>query len=73
MDARGFSAHSSRSDRHPTAIRSRDIVFVAAAWLIALARYLEPLGVAGALAAILLILAIVPVLDDLKIRMKQTW
>lgn len=41
MDARGFGAHPSRSDRHPTAIRSRDIVFVAAVWLVALACYIS--------------------------------
>ncbi|MGB4777935.1 energy-coupling factor transporter transmembrane component T [Microbacterium sp.] len=32
MDARGFGAHPTRSDRHPAVIRTRDLVFVAGSW-----------------------------------------
>lgn len=32
MDARGFGAFSSRSDRQPSVVRARDVIFVMAVW-----------------------------------------
>lgn len=40
MDARGFGAHPSRSDRHPAILRARDLGFLVGTWLLFAAVFL---------------------------------